>query len=282
MGGIADLFGGGGGDGGDSGPQRNSRLTPEQAQLLEDLNLLLTEQLGQGLAPFEGEIVPGIDPLQQRAFDQLGLLSPDSETQIGRDAALADVVAGTPAFEETDESRARTEQFFTESFERPAQAQFDVDIDALAHRFGVQGSSLGGDFATALGRQTTNFRTNLSGIKANLLRGDRDAAIASQEAAEARRLGGVAASGAEETRLPGALFTGGALRRGINAEGNQEDLFNFMFSQPAFNPWLGYLGAALGVPAYQFSGESRGTGTGGSFGGAVGGIGGLLNPGGKT
>lgn len=277
---MGDLFGGGGGGDGGSEVQRNDRLTPEQQQLLEDLNVLLTGQLGQGLEPFGGEISPGIDPLQQRAFDQLGELDPNSYDQKLRDYALRDVVKGTPAFEETAESRAETEQFFLDSFERPAQAQFDVDIDALAHRFGMSGSSLSGSFGKALGQETTNFRTNLQGIKANLLRGDRDAAIQSRESAAARRLGGVQASGFEETRQAQALFTGGSLRRGIQAEQNQDELFNFMFSQPAFNPWLGYLGVALGVPAYQFSGSSQTGGGAGGAGGGLGALGGLLGGGG--
>jgi len=275
---MGDLFGGGGGDDGPSGPVQTDRLTPEQKQLLEDLNVLLTGQLGQGLAPFEGEISPGIDPLQQTAFDQLAAIDPNSYKQHDVDRALSQTVKGTPAFTETAESRAQTAQFFLDSFERPAQAQFDVDIDALAHRFGMSGSSLSGSFGKALGQETTNFRTNLSGIKANLLRGDRDAAIQSKENAFGRRLAGVQASGAEELRLPQALFTGGAARRGIEAEQNQDDLFNFMFSQPAFNPWLGYLGVALGVPAYQFSGGTQ-SGSAGGAGGGLGALGGLLGGG---
>ena len=74
-----------------------------------------------------------------------------------------------------------------------------------------------------------------------------------------RVLPGVEASGREEMRIPGIWAQAGAARRGIDREVAGEGVYDWLVSQPAANPWLGYMGLALNTPQYQFGTQASGS-----------------------
>jgi hypothetical protein len=236
---------------------RMGRLTEEQGMLLDELTALIRGELGQGMDPYPGEIIPPADALQQRAFSWAEGLDPESASQQARESSLMDMVMGKPSFERTPETEAELERYYQEAFVGPGKAAHQDELDVLAERYAGAGMNRSGSFADALGRSTTDYWSQLQGQKAGLMRGDIQDERAARESAAGRVMPGAEALAREESRVPTLWAQAGQARRGIDRELASEGVYDWLISQPAYNPWLGYMGLGLNTPAFQFGTESE-------------------------
>jgi hypothetical protein len=256
---MGDLFGGGGG-GGDV--QAISRLTPEQSALLKNLNVLIGGELGKGMEPYPGEVIPPASDLQTQAFSMLGALGEGTPMTEERANAIMDLLGGTPGFQYDEQAKSDLESYYQTAIVEPSKAEFQDTLDAIAHQYGIRGAAASGSMYSSMAKEANRYQTNLDALKAGLIRGDITASRDSKEAALNRVIGATQESRAEETYVPTALLAGGAQERGIAGEQMSEGVWDWMVSQPAYNPWLGYLGTALGTPAYTFASQPSSAGTG--------------------
>ena len=220
-------------------------LSPEQTAVLNQLLGEIGPEIGKGISPYPGEMIPGEDVLQSRAFEGIASLAGGTGTQSAIDLALGRSLSGEPAYRFKPDETLST---FFEQVEAPQRAGFERTLRGVQEQFAGLGQERGGGFIDASLGASREFEQGLGAQRATFLRGEMDAERASREAAAERQLPAVAAAGAEELRIPDVLMRAGTARRDISAEVASEGVFDWLVSQPASNPWLGYLNLALGIP----------------------------------
>lgn len=224
---MSDIFG---------GSQSVDVLTRGQKRLLNDLTGMLQGELGQAGPQYDGPLAPGLSGAQRQGLGIAEVLGSGSIP--GVDSAISDMVAGRGAGE------FDADTYFTQAVLNPAQQALDDEMRAIEARYGAQNS---GGFANALGEGVARFGTNIGAQMADLAREERGLA-------DARRAAGVSASFGRNQDLAStaAALMGpiGGIERGVEADLNLADLNKWQQGQAYNNPWLGFMGPALGTQAF--------------------------------
>lgn len=219
-------------------------LTPQQSQLLYHLNTLVGQQLGKGVTPYEGTVVPGMPPELERALRMQETIGTPAE-----DRALAAAMDPSIA---TDLSPERYLGGFEGTYEQALEDYWNkYSKRKIAHEYGSGGG--GGTMEELL---ASSYATDVALPAAQARWGawtrGLEAEHAGTEQALARALGAAGTStGIRGARAESAVRAGMA-RRGFEAEGLREGYEKWLQAQPWNNPWVSqYLGPALGTSAFQ-------------------------------
>lgn len=213
-----------------------------QRQLWTDLVKQVSDIMGQ---PFQlPSMAQGPSPLQQMTFDRAQQYMQQGLPMQGlRNDTISQLIQGTPAFAVDP---AQREQYFQEAFVAPAQRQFQQEV--LPQTFErYSGSAMSSpDMMRALARAGSDFGTNLTAARANLL--DRD--IAREQAAREAgmgRMGQGLVLGMEDVLSP--LRFGnqlGAQQRDIAQQiASERGMQQIYAENPMMNPNLQWLTTAL-------------------------------------
>ena len=286
---MGDIFGGGGG----ADIQQVPTIADGQRGLLDALTSLLTGQVGQGITPFQGTR-PGevpFGPLQQQAFGLAGGLGPGigaglgifGQTLGGFDPSqgqgfLGQAGQGLTAglgFDPTQDILAAFEpsrQLATRQFEQ-------TTVPSLLSRFG-SGSGASGALNRALSEAGANLSLGLSAQTAPFIGqaalqqpglqfqgaqlGGQLAGIPGQLAQQGVNIGGGA------TDLLSQLFNIGGLQQQLPRGQAAAEQARFQEAQPFANPFLNFLGPALGTSAFENIAQPQGPGLGASLLPAIG------------
>lgn len=239
------------------GSEKIEILTPAQQGLLNDLTKQIRANIGESGPVYEGQVTAELSPLQRMGLDQAGRLGAGIP---GVDSAIADMVAGRGAID------FDADRYYTDAVYNPAKQAFDDELRQIEARYGASG---GGGFADALGQGAARFGTNIGSMMADLAREERGLA-------DARRAGGLTAAFGRNADIASTsanlLGPIGGVQRGVQSEMNLEALNKWNAGQAYNNPWLGFVGPALGTSAYAV-GQQQGMlpGIAGAVGGLLGG-----------
>lgn len=221
-------------------------LTSGQRQLLDSLTGTIQGQVGRGIDPYRGELAAGPSELQQSAFgmaeDFFG-----SDARQARGSALAEIVAGRPAY---DVNADEYERIYREGVEAPAYRSWErTIIPQILQQYGAAGPS--GAVVSALGDSGKDLATNLAAERAQYRFAGEEARQQALESAAGRRLAGIESLRTEELTPIELAARMGEVQRGIRNEQNVAEYSRWEMAQPWANPWLGFLPAALGTQAFQ-------------------------------
>jgi len=221
-------------------------LTNSQRAVLDALSGQLEANVGQGVTPYSGQLAAPASALQQRAFS-LGDAFGTGPAAMARGGAIADIVAGKPAFTTGPEEYERAYQ---EGVRAPAMAQWNRDIiPQILHQYGSSGTA--GAVIDALGRSGSDLTTQLAAQQAQYRFRGMERGQDALEAAAGRQLAGVEASRTEDLAPIALASQLGDVQRGITQDALGEDYFKWSSAQPYNNPWLGFLAPTLGTQAFQ-------------------------------
>lgn len=266
---MGDLFNPSGG-----GTERESVLRRGQEGLLDALTKLLSGQLGQGVTPFQGTR-PGevpFGPLQQQGFGLAGGLGQGIGAGIdvfGQALGGFDPSQGQGILQQGIQSlQGATQPFDPQSIlsaldpsRQLALRTFERDIiPNLLERFGATSGASGGlnralaeageGLSLGLGAQAAG--PLIQGQQAQLNRQlagagqfGQFAGIPGQLAGQGLGLGGGA------TDLLSQLFGFGGLQQGLGQGQAGAEQARFQEAQPFANPFLNFLGTALGTQGFQ-------------------------------
>lgn len=225
--------------------KKASTMTPGQRANLDALTGVLQGQIGRGITPYSGELVAGPSALQKEAFTAADSFGTD-DAAVGRSRALADIVAGKPAYEASPEEY---ERIYREGVEAPAMRQWQQTvIPQILQQYGAAGPS--GAVVSGLGESGQTLATNLAAQRAQYrFQGEQDRQAALESAAQ-RRLAGIETSRAESLAPIALKASLGDVQRGIAQEQNEGEYARWEMAQPWANPWLGFLPNALGSQAF--------------------------------
>ncbi len=220
---------------------QRSTLTAEQEDVLGQLMGQLQAQIGQGVAPFPGQITPEASQLQRQGFDLAGQIP----GQIGglQNIAMQGLQRTMQPFDPATamQTMEPARQLGLRTFER------DI-IPMLSEKFlagtGARGS---GSFARELSRGGQDLSLGLSAQLAPYL--------FAGEQAQRQRETMIPGMAGQAAGIPGiglqALMGAGGQQRGIQSEQGQEAFQKWAMSQPTANPWLDFLGKGLGTQAFE-------------------------------
>lgn len=223
---LGGLLGGGGGG---TKVKRKPTMTPEQLELLRTLTGQIEPQIGEGVS-WEG--APYMSDVQRQIYGQLpGMLTGEGDPLYGRGT---DVLAGM--MEEYDPAAER--EYWESSIVNPAMRRWEQEvIPGLQERFVSGGALSSGAFSRALTRSgadlTADLQAQLGGL---MFKGRSEAQRRQFEAAQAGEGRGLG-------RLRDVL--------GISGAETAAEMERFQAEQPYANPWLDYLGPALGSRAFE-------------------------------
>jgi len=206
-----------------------SLLTPGQQGLLDQLTKLLGGQMGEGITPYEGQMVAGESGLQKDVFDLLG------ESGMGMLES---------ALQPFDPESAT--QYWEKSVKAPMMETWEEDIiPEIMEPFAGMGALSSGGLNRALARSGKELTTGLGATLADIL-------FRAEESHKGRQFGAI-------PQIMSVLGAGGT-QRGIEQERLTEPFTKWQMSQPWASPWLSMLGPALGTRAYEpvVSGGSSG------------------------
>ena len=279
--------------GGDSDIEASSLLTPEQYQTSNQLNQILQQQMGQGVTPYPGQRVAGINPLQQQGFGMAGGFGQGVGQGInafGGAMGQFDPQRGGQFLDQAQGLLSSSTQDFDPQVImdalRPGQQlamnQFQQNtVPFLSEKFGANSGS-SGSFNKALSEAGANMSLGMNAQAAPFL-------AQGQQNQLNRQLQG-AALGGELSTVPGAIaqqgvgmgqgifdilsqmINAGASQRGIEQEGLNANQQQFQEGQAYNNPWLNMFGPALGVSSENIV-QLPSPGAGAAIGGAMGTLG---------
>jgi hypothetical protein len=258
-------------DGGGGGAV--STLTEGQKDLLNLMTGTLGQQWGTGLTPYQGQRVAGVSPLQQSAFDIYGgympLAGPSMDiakqalgqydfgpTQRAQQLGMSGL---EQIMKDFDPTRA-TEMWQTSLVDPSVNLYNQRIIPAIKEALPQLGAKSSGGVDRALARSGSDLAMNLSGQLANLLYQGQQAHLGQQLSAipEAYRMGMMPTDVVNQImggigQFPANLaqmgLGAGGVQRGIEAEQLGGAQQYWTEAQPYENPWLQYLGTALGTQA---------------------------------
>jgi len=238
--------------------------------LQEQLNDLLSGQLGQGVERFGGQRVPGASGLQTAGFDVARGLTPiasggqqfGARQTAGLDPGTAGRVTGQAEQALSSilgpQDLEAVNELFQTGFVDPAQANIDRLLRGVSERFagsGSAGATSGGAFGRSLGRAAGEAGTQLNAQLAKIL-------FETDQTNKNRRLQGVGAA-TNLAQLPGqlagqgerlglgplaSLLDIGGVQRGIQGEQGEAGFQEFLRTRDFNNPFLNLLPTAFGVP----------------------------------
>lgn len=284
-------------------------------ELYKQLTELLGPQIGQGITPYAGQMVPGVSPIQETGFGLAGGMGPMAQ---GSQQYFQDVLGlaqpelagrGMGMAEGTLQDvlkpwdpKAATEMWET-SWKQPALETWREDVMPSIMEKGVRsaGTADSGPMQRELARSGETLTTNLGAQLANLLYSGEQAHKGRQQAGVGQAMNlaalpsnvlqGAGQVGGMGTDMLSQMLNIGGMQRGISGEQLQEPYAKWQQAQPWANPYLqNFLGPALSQPPMDVIAQEQGPGMFsqllgplGSFlgteqgaGAAAGGIGSLL------
>lgn len=200
-------------------------LTDEQSRLLDEIIGQIRPQVGQGVAQYGGQIVPGVSGLQQQGFDQLaGAFG----GQTGD--ALSRMLSGQSAYEVDPAAREKVY-----GAERALQmGELQDTWRMLEERANFAGAGRSGGLEQAMAQAGADTQLGLSSLYAGLGYQDEQARRAGLESAAGRQGQGLGMWGG----LVGQQLGAGQMERGIMGEQLGEGYNRWLASQPYMNPYL--------------------------------------------
>lgn len=225
-----------------------SPYSKDQKNLLKSLLEILSGQLGKGVDPYPGELVPGASDIQSQVFgkasDVLGGIGSQDYGQNTRDV-IQRILSGSPSMTATTPGAVGTErneygqpydagsdmEYWTKAFLDPAmQTWNDRVAPQVREKFIAQNIASSSGANNALSRSAGDMMTNLTGQLASIMQGNK-------QAADTRSFTG------EESFL-NRLFSGGQSEadRQMQAQNLNatlgENVQNRMMSVPSFESGL--------------------------------------------
>ncbi len=224
-------------------------LTPGQMELLDELTNLLKGQLGQGVEPYPGQLVPGASEIQQQLFE---MLMPSGGSVGGLTKQGADYVS---QLMQQQFNPKEAQDYWQRAYVKPAQRTWEETVvPEVMERYAGQNALDSGAARRALAKSWGDVQSQLNAELAKILWGEKQSLTQRQDIASQLGL----------NLLPQVMGIGEE-QRGITQEMLQEPYQKWQMSQAWANPWLNYLGTALGTNPYQINTYTTGGG-GGLFG----------------
>lgn len=238
---------GGGGGGQSQKVGQYATLTTWQRKLLKDL----TRQIdpGESAEVYGGEISPGATGAQEAAFGMADAIGGDGRAsrQNATESAVLSLLSGDAAFD--IDPTARKNLYEAERAEELRRYQEEV-LPAMSRAFGGRGLARSGGLERSMRLSGERLGEDLYRRNTELLYQDENARRTELAAARDRQALGVSADGqarANDALDIQTLLQAGGTDRAIQAQGNQESYNKWLAAQPYYNPWLGFLPAALGT-----------------------------------
>jgi len=278
-------------------------------ELYKQLSEWIGPQIGQGITPYPGQIVPGPSGLQQQGFGAAGGLTPlatggmDILSQaLGQyDPAQAGQFMGMGQKGLSDIMQPYDPTSAQEAWRanmRPAFNMWrDKVIPAIQEKgVAMTGTGDAGGIGRDIARSGKDLATNMASMLASSLYGGEQAHLGRQQTGVGQAMGmaqmpgqllsqagGMAGMG---TDLLSQMLNIGGQQRGITGQQMQEPYAKWQAAQPWANPYLqNFLGTTLSQPGMDYYTTQGGPGIGsqllpalGSFLGEEGGIGAMAGP----
>jgi len=227
-------------------------LTPGQMELLDELTNLLKGQLGQGVEPYPGQLVPGASEIQQQLFE---MLMPSGGAVGGLTKQGADYISQLMQQQFNPEE---AQDYWQRAYVKPAQRTWEETVvPEVMERYAGQNALDSGAARRALAKSWGDVQSQLNAELAKILWGEKQSLTQRQDTASQLGL----------NLLPQVIGMGEE-QRGITQEMLQEPYQKWQMSQPWANPWLQYLPTTLGTNPYQVNTYTTGGG-GGLLGGLM-------------
>lgn len=251
---------------GGSSTKQVSTLTGGQRKLLDQLTELLGGQLGQGIQPYMGQLTADLSPLQQSGISFFSNLLPTAQglsawnPQQGQAYLNQGAGALDTMLADFDPTSARN--YWNEAVKTPAMQTWQNDIvPQIMEKYAGQNAADSGAMRRAIANSAANMNTALNANLANLLFSGEQAQLGRQQQGINQAL--------NMAMMPGQLAAQQGLMAGMGADlvrqmmgaGGVEsahqqqlltDQYNKWMTEQAYNnPWLQYLGTALGTQAFQ-------------------------------
>ncbi len=213
-------------------------LLPIQKNNLVNLNQILSDQMGQGVDAYGGQINPGTSPLQQQAFDLVtSLVQGQGAYGQGQDAleGLLD-----------DFDSTGTRETWEASVRDPMVQNWERDIlPDIQEHFISQNAGSSGAANRAIAQSGADLAADLgASLSDNLYAGEQDHKNRQLQALPQ-------ALNFAQTPIDNALMAGEA-QRDISGDQLMELFQKWSYEQPYNNPWLSdYLGMGLNTTAFQ-------------------------------
>lgn len=244
---MSIMGGGGGGSGQSQSVGAYPTLTTWQRKLLKNLTAQIHP--GESVDVYGGEIAPDATASQEAAFDLAGSIG--GRSRASRDQAtergVLQLLSGESAFD-TDPT-ARKNLYEAERAEEMRRFQEEV-LPTLGRAYGARGHARSGGLEGSMRLAAERLGDDLYRRNTELLYQDEN--VRRQEAAAARDriatgVGADAAARQNQALDARTLLEVGGTERAIGAQQNQEAYNKWLAAQPYYNPWLGFLPAALGT-----------------------------------
>jgi len=222
------------------------RLTPGQMELLNELTNLLKGQLGKGIEPYPGQLVPGPSDIQQQIFELAG------GDLGGLMKQGADYISQLMQQQFNPEE---AQEYWRRAYVSPAERAWkETVVPEVMERYAGVNALDSGAARRALAKSWGDIQSQLNAELAKILWGEKQSLTQRQDTASQLGL----------NLLPQVMGIGEE-QRGITQELMQEPYQKWQMSQAWSNPWLQYLPVALGTNPYQINTYTTGGG-GGLFG----------------
>jgi len=270
--GLLDKIFKSGGDSAQVSP--TSTLTQSQRSLLDKIAGRLGSEFGRGVTPYQGQRVADTSPLQNMGFDIAGMMNPAASSAIeSGSSALGtfDPYQGQGFLDQAgdtlnnflgDYDPSGAQDFWQQSFVNPATESFEQDIiPQIMERFAGANATDSGAMNKTLARAGRDLSTQLSGQLGNILYNDKNNFMDRQQNAvnQAGNLAtmpgnlamqnlGLSGGGLD---IAGQLAGLGSMERSIDQQGLTSQMQKFAEGQGYNNPWMQYLGPALGTNAFE-------------------------------
>ena len=219
--------------------ETKSEMDPFQKEMLEDLYGRTTEIADTPFAQYTGDLVAGLDPMMQQAYEGYGALTLPSEY-----GAASDIYAGMAA--ETPEQRMASvrgyQDMYTEGVIDPmlAQAERKRAQERVGEAAGITKAGAFGNVRRGVfeGEREAAYETSRDAMVAGLMQqglsfGEAQVAAENQaRMAGAQGMMGAAGAGRQaELGALGAQMSAGGLMRGVEQEGLGSAYEQFMREQ---------------------------------------------------
>lgn len=225
--GLGSMFG---------GSEEVDLLTGRQRGLIRDLSIQLEGEIGQSGPVYEGQITPDATANQQLAFDNVGGLLGQANQA---DPQIQAMLQGQSA------NGIDPAQYAQESIYDPAKLAYDDAREEMEAMYGGSWGQTGG-YQDIMQKGAARFGVGIGNEMAEFARYQ-------QDTGNQNRAMGVDASFGQTRNLAdtyGTLLGVGGEERSIEGQRNNEDLSRWQQGQDYNNPWLGFLGPALGTQAF--------------------------------
>jgi hypothetical protein len=252
--------------------QQVPTLTTQQNDLLTQLNTLMAGQLGQGVSPYTGQMVAPFSNLQNQGFNYYGGMMPaaqQAQSIYGQSLANYNPQQGQnylnqaqPALNSMLQNYdpASATNYWNEAFTKPAMQNWQKNVaPSILERYGSGGNT--GAMNQQLAQTADDMQTGLNAQLANLQYQGQQAQLGRQQTGinqamnMAQMPGQLALQGsqigAQGSDMASQMMNAGALQQ-QNSQQQLSAAYNqWQQAQGYNNPYLKYLGTALGTPAFE-------------------------------